>query len=303
MGRPSVVEQQHLAEIVRTLFPGGELKRWEPLAGGVSATVIALEIRTQTSDLETVVLRQHGSSTWKELEDDVTAAEFGVLTALHRAGFPVPKPLHLDGSGSVLPSPFFVMEQVVGTTEVPEPRRPEAVCRMAETLAQLHGLETSTLSLPTLPPRVDPIPELLQYLPTFLELRREEIAARQSTYKGPTVLLHGDYWTGNLLWSDGSIVAVIDWEDTAVGDPCSELAQARLELQWRWGEDATRRFTERYLEASTIDLDLARLPLWELYVAATGDAFMEHWGLAPEVEANMRAVTQAFMRDAAARLR
>ena len=26
------------------------------------------------------------------------------------------------------------------------------------------------------------------------------------------VLLHGDFWPGNILWRDGRLVAVIDWE-------------------------------------------------------------------------------------------
>ena len=297
-----MVEHAQLAEVVRNLVPEGELVRWQPLAGGVSATVLALELRTTDGGPRHLVLRQHGSTDWKELEDDVTAAEFGVLSALHRVGFPVPKPLHLDGSGAVLPSPFFVMERVVGTTAVPESRRLDAVVRMAEVLARLHGLDPSTLSLPSLPPRVDPIPELLRYLPTFLEPQRQALAARRRDYAGPAVLLHGDFWSGNIIWDGTSIAAVIDWEDTALGDPCSELAQARLELAWRWGDEATQRFTEHYLDAITIDIDQAGLPLWELYVAATGDAFMEHWGLPADEEARMREVTKAFMREAVRRL-
>jgi len=37
------------------------------------------------------------------------------------------------------------------------------------------------------------------------------------------VLLHGDFWPGNVLWKDGRIAAVIDWEDAALGDPLADL--------------------------------------------------------------------------------
>jgi aminoglycoside phosphotransferase (APT) family kinase protein len=33
-----------------------------------------------------------------------------------------------------------------------------------------------------------------------------------------------------VLWRDGRIVAVIDWEDAQVGDPLADLANTRLEL-------------------------------------------------------------------------
>lgn len=116
------------------------------------------------------------------------------------------------------------------------------------------------------------------------------------------MLLHGDFWPGNILWQDGSLVAVLDWEDTALGDPRSDLAAARLELLWRYGEPAMRRFAAHYLECVPIEIDLDGLPLWELHVAAGANASMEHWGLAPDVEARMREQTRAYMRDAMRRL-
>ena len=57
------------------------------------------------------------------------------------------------------------------------------------------------------------------------------------------VVLHGDYWPGNVLWQDGRLVAVIDWEDASLGDPLADLATARVELLCRYGDDAMERFT------------------------------------------------------------
>ena len=42
----------------------------------------------------------------------------------------------------------------------------------------------------------------------------------------PPALLHGDYWPGNILWKDGRLAAVIDWEDACLGDPLVDLAMA-----------------------------------------------------------------------------
>ena len=56
-------------------------------------------------------------------------------------------------------------------------------------------------------------------------------------------LLHGDYWPGNVLWEDGRLAAIIDWEDASVGDPLVDVSNARLEILWVFGpsvEEFTR---------------------------------------------------------------
>ena len=61
-----------------------------------------------------------------------------------------------------------------------------------------------------------------------------------------TVLLHGDFWAGNLLWRDATIVAVIDWEEAATGDPLTDVATTRLDLLWAFGPGAMTAFTDHY---------------------------------------------------------
>ncbi|WP_431897477.1 phosphotransferase [Nonomuraea sp. bgisy101] len=60
--------------------------------------------------------------------------------------------------------------------------------------------------------------------------------------------LHGDYYTGNTLTSDGTIVALLDWDEAFFGAPEVELAAAALE----WGDDElgpSKEFVDAYLEA------------------------------------------------------
>jgi aminoglycoside phosphotransferase (APT) family kinase protein len=85
----------------------------------------------------------------------------------------------------------------------------------------------------------------------------------------PPVLLHGDYWPGNVLWRDNKLAAVIDWEDAALGDPLSELANARLELRWILGAEATQAFTAHYQAALPVHAvtDYSNLPYWDLCAA------------------------------------
>ncbi|MFZ0545605.1 MAG: aminoglycoside phosphotransferase family protein, partial [Candidatus Promineifilaceae bacterium] len=78
----------------------------------------------------------------------------------------------------------------------------------------------------------------------------------------PAGLLHGDFWAGNLLWQNGKLVAVVDWEDAAMGDPLVDLGKARVELVWLFGVEAADRFTEYY--RTMMAIDMANLPYWDL---------------------------------------
>src|SRR5690606_1157569 len=107
----------------------------------------------------------------------------------------------------------------------------DALEQEARFLADLHRLDAHRLGVTDLPAREDPVAGALELLPATGHARiRELLRARGplATHPRPSVL-HGDFWPGNVLWRDGRIAAVLDWEDAAVGDPLSDLAAARLE--------------------------------------------------------------------------
>jgi aminoglycoside phosphotransferase (APT) family kinase protein len=79
------------------------------------------------------------------------------------------------------------------------------------------------------------------------------------------VLLHGDFWPGNVLWREDKLVAVIDWEDAKLGDPLTDLAISRLDIACIYGIDAVRSFTEHY--RSVMAIDFTDLPYWDLCAA------------------------------------
>ncbi len=272
------------------------LRRW-PLRGGVSADVQALAIALPEGGEREIVVRRHGASGWKPQEAGVTSVEYAVLGALHRAGLPVPEPLGLDLSGERLPGPYLVVDFVKGRAE---PRDLEAgLVAMARFLVALHALDVASLELPdSFPVREDPIAELPQYLPDALTAVGRALSER-TLAPVPIALLHGDFWPGNVLWQGNQIAAVLDWEDTALGDPACDLAGARVELTWKYGPDAAETFATAYREAGGPAIGAERLAVWELFVTAAGLAFMDRWGLEPQVEASMRERSQTLLESAA----
>jgi aminoglycoside phosphotransferase (APT) family kinase protein len=166
---------------------------------------------------------------WKTLEGDVTAPEYALQTALFAAGFPVPEPLLLDVSGSVLPSPYLVMEMVEGTTVL----------------------------------------GALQYIPSDPSYSNlHDAVARWMTKSVASTLLHRDFWPGNILWRDQKIAAVIDWEDGAIGSALSDLAECRSEIMAIYGGSSMEGFTTHYRAGTTCDLtDLPLWEVYAGYAA------------------------------------
>lgn len=255
-----------------------------PLLGGVSARVTALEIQRPDGAASRVVVREPGATASGSPAGPDVQREHDLLGFLHGAGFPVPRPLSIDDAR--VPA-YFVMSFVEGTGDLP----PQAPARMAEVLARLHALPASIA--PFLPDREDPRAALsgdlgaqLPWMPAFLATQRAPSAADRT-------LLHGDYWPGNLIWQDGAIVAVLDWEDAAVGDPLSDVACCRLELRYVLGAAGADAFTAAYFARTGRSCE--GLPVWDAYVALAALRAMDHWGLSAERLARMRAQAEATL--------
>ena len=274
---------------------GGRLVRRWPLKGGVSSAVEAIEVQTEEG-LRRYVVRRCGDAEWKPGHAQATANEHALLQVLHEAGFAVPAVYALDTTGALLPAPYLVMDYIEGTTEI-EPSA-SALDAMAAFLADLHRLDPDQLELPQ---REDPIEGARTYLPSVPGAQAaQELLLGRGPLQQRRAVLHGDFWPGNIIWRDGRIAAVIDWEDAAIGDPMCDLAGARLELLFRHGTEVMSAFTQRYAEKAPVDDE--RLPLWELFVASASAAYMHQWGLDASVEAQMRADAARLIQDAIGRL-
>lgn len=49
-------------------------------------------------------------------------------------------------------------------------------------------------------------------------------AFRSSVPPVATSLVHLDYWPGNVLWLDGKVTAIVDWDFASYGDPALDVA-------------------------------------------------------------------------------
>lgn len=296
-----VNEDEKYEQAARRMMPDSRLLRAWSLTGGVSAETTALELELRDGQTRKIVIRRHGQADLKR-NPAIAADEFRLLDILHDAGLLVPKPYYVDQSGEILPTPYLIMEYVEGTSALTgDPGA--VVSQLAAQLAAIHELNSIHPNPSFLPDQADVVRAVLKARRAKPDesLAESQIRATlESVWPLPplnqAVLLHGDFWPGNVLWKDGQVAAVIDWEDAALGDPLCDLANGRLEILWAFGRDAMYQFTQHY--RSLTNFGFADLPYWDLYAAFRPISRLPHWQLDEEVERRMRAEHRWFTMQA-----
>ncbi|MGV3616749.1 MAG: phosphotransferase family protein [Fimbriimonas sp.] len=297
----------HIERRIPDFAPGATFVRAWPLRGGISAKMVAFELRLADGAVTTLVARQPSLAKF-DANSEVAAEEFRVLTAVHAAGVRTPRPLYLSPPSVGAPQPFFVVEYVQGRPEVDPPDPGDYLDRYAKQLAAIHQVDLTRYDLAFLP-RQD------RGYGLGGETRNE--ALRESAIRdalasippivasNPPVLRHGDFWPGNVLWHEGEIVGVVDWEDALVGEPLADLAICRLDLWWVLGREAAFDFTRRYQALTRIDLK--DLPYWDLCASLRPISNLSEWAASypdlgrPDItEATMARDHQEFVAQALA---
>ncbi|HEX3723416.1 MAG TPA: phosphotransferase [Nitrolancea sp.] len=270
-GNELLQEIEQFRRVVARLDPNATLVHAWALTGGISAQVTALEIARAGGQTQKLVVRRHGPIDLAH-NPQIAADEFRLLQILQTESIAAPAPYFLDASCEIFPTPYLIMEFIEGETDFAPANLADQIRQLASKLAAIHRIDGAHHDLSFLPEVTEMFTQRLNQRPSTLDNSFSEgriRAALTTAWPLPPlnapVLLHGDYWPGNILWQDGQLAAVIDWEDVAFGDPLADLANARLELLFFYGPDATDDFTRHYLAEAPIDI--TDLPYWDLCVA------------------------------------
>ena len=294
------LEYDAFAELVRRMDPQSTLLRTWQLAGGVSAQVTGLEIAREDGTTRKLVARQHGAAD-RQRNPQIAADEFRLLQVLRDESVGAPAPCFLEDSGAIFDTPCVVMEYIEGEPVFSPDNLDDYLRQFAAQLARIHRIPEDTVSfLPRHSPGFGPRPavpddslseglirDVLEHLWPVPQLNE-------------FVLLHGDFWPGNVLWKEGQLVGVVDWEDAATGEPLADVANSRLEILWAFGTEAMERFTTFYTSHASIRFFY--LPFWDLCAALGPASKIGNWGLNADTERTMRDKHQWFVAQALERL-
>lgn len=263
---------------VRGLDPSARLLSTEPLAGGVSSHTRRLVFEAG-GGVQAVVERRPKAMPGKPPPAERAAREAALLACLPDLGVPAPRLRRFE------PPDTLVLDFLEGATDPPPGAPASVIGPMAALLAALHRLGPEH-GLPPLHAFTDPLADLRTWRPDLFPPDTDR-GATCPPFTGAARLLHGDFWMGNLLWRDGGLAGLLDWEDACLGDPMAELAAACCDLHSRFGADAAEALVCAY--AALAPVDRARLAWWDLYMPTAQLTYMDSWELLPGDLARVRA--------------
>jgi len=202
------------------------------------------------------------------------ADEFETIVAARDAGVTVAEPIAylgvLEGREAFVTA--RLEGETIGRRIVRDPPQ-DLDLRMAEELARIHAISRERVQfLPEpdlfarLEAELDAVDEPHPAIEYGLAWCREHIPLDR-----PRVVLHGDFRVGNLMVSEGTLAAVLDWEFAHVGDPAGDVAWPFVRA-WRFGADELRlggianvdRYLERYAELTGTEIPAPELHAWEV---------------------------------------
>ncbi|MGD0119532.1 MAG: phosphotransferase family protein [Candidatus Binatus sp.] len=252
------MDQLRLTEYLKRKMPhasGLRVVGLKRISGGSSRETYAFELEwIEDGDQRTRPMIGRRDPTGGLLKSD-REREFKVIDAMHRAGLKVPEPLFLELDASVMDRPFFIMHRAPGQTGMgafpaaePESTRLKVANDLIGELARLQSLDFRECGLEILgapknledPARIqtahwndiyerDRMDEQYPILTAaFAWLKANPVVSDR------IVIVHGDYRSGNYLYDENGIIAMLDWEMAHLGDPMEDLGWASMLF---WGRD------------------------------------------------------------------
>ncbi|HEY0866716.1 MAG TPA: phosphotransferase [Fimbriimonas sp.] len=290
-----------LCDAVRSWQPGAAIRRSWPLKGGMSAEMYALELDGGRGGFDRIVVRYPGPEVG-EIFEDPAGQEFRTLQAVKAAGLPSPIPVAVLDSSE---GRFLLMEFLDGECTASSPEPLDTACRYAEALAEIHRADLARTDFSFLLRKSTTFTPKDRPLST--ELREAEVVEALMRLGDPeeseTVLMHGDFWPGNVLWTDGKVSGIVDWENALLGPALADLGMTRLDMYWAFGREAMEAFTRRYLELNPQPTE--SLVYWDLRAALRPMPNLFEWsdpyvalGRADVTGESMASVLLSFIDDA-----
>ncbi|MGX7823836.1 aminoglycoside phosphotransferase family protein [Actinokineospora sp. 24-640] len=218
------------------------------------------------------------------------------LLACAERGVPAPRLLGADAERGLL-----LTTTLPGGSHLGGPAAPARLRALgsAATLLAAMPLEPT----PDLPRRHRPIE-----LDEFAELSpmQERAAAALAEHpepSGPTVLVHGDLWTGNTMWDGDTLTGFIDWDCAGAGPVGLDLGSLRFDAATAVGVEATAHVLAGW------GLPAPDLAYWDIRAGISSPADLATWlpimhdqGRTDLDAATMNARREAFLAAALRRL-
>jgi aminoglycoside phosphotransferase (APT) family kinase protein len=311
MPQSGTPDRRTLQALCEQILPGGRLTSCRRLAGGISSLTLALSLCDRSGAEERLVLRIYGDEAlaW---DSNVALREWTALNLLQRAGIACPVPRWYGTSDDLPGRPALLMSRLPGRGGLRAGNLDAGVTQLACALASVHQVSLQEIEARQLESGVFEELNARSWEGRFGTDTVAAVRAVFSAWPGADarrkVLLHGDYWPGNVLWNQGRLTGVVDWERVRVGPAGYDVGYCRLDLALSYGQGRADQFYAEYRRASRFELD--DLAVWDLAAAwrALPDpaAWLPAWravGVTHLTETIVRDRLERFIQRAVSRVK
>lgn len=213
---------------------GAEVRRVRPMPGHAGLS-FGFDVVVQGEVRQSVVMRVPPKGVRRSGNTDVLR-QAPLLRALHAEGLPVARVLWAGEDEQWFGVPYLMVEHLAGETCFPwDPPPvwertgstiPDLWRQGAATLTQVHAVPWAERLAGWADPR-PVVDEIDRWQPVYAQAPEPGWAVAAAEVRQlllddvptdtPVGLLHGDYQIGNLLFADGRLAGVIDWELSGIG--------------------------------------------------------------------------------------
>jgi aminoglycoside phosphotransferase (APT) family kinase protein len=232
--------------------PAAQVSQIHALPGGFGKETVLFTLASAALNADLVIRRDPPIDPLVGLDCHSAPTEYPLLQAVHARGFPAPEPLFFADSTPHIPGgAFSIMRRAPGKAVGTALGGAEKVA--ADLQATLAGIVARLHNVPPLPELGDnPVFAAELWTMSVSDCTRAYIArwhrqftatdhsaapslqalfhwllARVPVSDAATTLVHGDIGFHNLLFDEGRLSAVLDWEFGHVGDPAEDLGYIR----------------------------------------------------------------------------
>lgn len=251
--------KSHMEKFIQSVFPNAKIISVSTPSGGSSAEMQIVSLRLDDGSPHKIVLRRQ-----RHIEQ-----ERDLLQWLQSAEVVAPRPLAFEPASRTLMLTF-----TEGKSRYDADPTGEMGPEIGKQLAKIHAVPippNGHIALPSQTAELWPNKNCQHEneIRTHLEPRWP------FPQTDPLVLIHGDFWPGNMLWKAQSLVGVIDWEDAKLGNRYQDLAISRFDTCFIFGRQTMLNLTQTYRQYNPIDAP--RLAEWDLYAALRASHGIPQW--------------------------
>ena len=279
-GIPPEPTQAQFNQIAMAVDPNARVVSTRKLVGGISSRMDVVEFdptpgKASPGETRKVIVRQYYERE-RPSDDRNSRFESATLQVLEANRIPAPELIIGEKeAGEILGRPAIVISYFDGAPDL-APVDPRGWARqLARAIARVHAIA---------------VPGELKSMPrSWFRNVTEWMAASEPPERfakhdlGPDMwdamrklwphvdtsarhLIHTDFWPGNTLWKDGKLLAIVDWEWPALGEPTIDVAYVLSDSAY-FGLDVEETFIETYEQVS--GRPVQDLLFWKMMAAAT----------------------------------